>query len=167
MVIMELEEAKLSPAFTLIGLGGWIYWIVCVHRIHKILAELTHERYPITAAEAAGKHFIPFYNIYWIIKWPVEISRYLNDRQRVRMIHGAIVGVLLLLAALSRLVDGAVGLAMLFGVTLYISAKLKRHVQILKDAQPENLPPLPDPRVFGSPTEVPAELSQPLPTPIE
>ena len=92
LVVLQLDEDKCESGLTLIALGGWIYWLICVHRLHKILDELTTGRYPISPAEAAGKHFIPFYNFYWFFKWPMEMSRYLNGRDRVRMISGSLIG---------------------------------------------------------------------------
>ena len=60
---------------------------------------------------------------------------------------------MLLLSLLLRFVDGAVGMASLFGVTMYISAKVKKHVKALKVVSPDQLPPLPDPKVFSRPIE--------------
>ncbi len=153
-VFIELEEQSLNLVLTLVFLAGWIYWLLCVQRLHKVLADLTANRYPITPSEALGKHFIPFYNFfYWVFKWPAELSRYLNSRGRVRMISGYVIGALLLVATLFRFVDGAIGLAFLFGVMIYISAKLKRHVKLLVGTLPGDLPPLPDPGIFSRPHE--------------
>lgn len=147
-VILGLESQQVNGGLTIIAFGGGIYWLICVHRIHKILVELTRGRYKISAAEAVGMHFIPFYNLYWLFKWPNEMSQYLNGRGRIRMISGSILGLLLLFASLLRFVDGAVGLFLLFGITVYISGKLNSHVRALREGSAENLPPLPDPRMF-------------------
>jgi hypothetical protein len=66
------------------------------------------------------------------------------------MINGYLIGAVLLFALLTRFVDGAIGLAFLFAVTLYISAKLKKHVAEVKGVDPNKLPPLPDPDMFRS-----------------
>ena len=138
----------------LFGLPGIIYWMVCVHRLHKILGELTRGRYPISPLEAALKHIIPFYNLYWVFKWPGEFSDYLNRRRRVQIISGAALGGMLLLGLLIfRLFDGAIGMACLFGVTMFMSSKLKAHVKALKGVTADQLPPLPDPRIFSRPIE--------------
>lgn len=153
-VILGLDDQQVANGLTLIAVGGGIYWLVCVHRIHKILVELTRGRYKISAAEAVGMHFIPFFNFYWLIKWPNEMARYLNDRGRVRMISGYILGLLLVFAMLLRFLDGAFGLVILFGITVYISSKLNRHVRALRDGSADYLPPLPDPRIFGPPSQL-------------
>jgi hypothetical protein len=115
--------------------------------------ELAHNHYLYTPGEAAGKHFIPFYNMVWLFKWPSELSRYINGKGRVRMLSGGVIGTLLLLSVLVRFVDGAFGMAFLFGVMMYVSAKVKQHVKAVKGVTPDQLPPLPDPRIFSRPLE--------------
>lgn len=148
------SDAEWALAIGFIGLPGMIYWLFCVHRIHKILAEMTQGRYPISPGEAALKHLIPFYNLYWIFKWPGEFSDYLNRQRRVKMISGSLVGLMLLLSLLVyRLFDGAAGMAAIFGLTMFMSSKLKAHIKELKGLTAEQLPPLPDPRIFSRPID--------------
>lgn len=155
------EDPRLTVALALLSLPGIIYWMYCVYRLHKVLAEMTHGRYPNTPAETALKHLLPFYNLYWIFKWPGEFSDYLNRRGRVKIISGAALGVLLLLGFIVfRLFDGAIGMAWLFGVTMFMSSKLKAHVKALKGITPDQLPPLPDPTVFSRPIETSTSLAQ-------
>jgi hypothetical protein len=152
-LILELDEASIDFVLRLILIGGGIYWLVCIHRIHKILAELTRNRYSISPLEAALKHIIPFYNLVWIFRWPAELSKYINGRGRVNIISGYGIGTMLLLALLLRLFDGAIGMTFLFGVTMYVSAKLKQHVRAGRPVTADQLPPLPDPRIFSQPLE--------------
>jgi hypothetical protein len=77
-------DARVAASLGLLGLPGIIYWMYCIHRLHKILAQMTHGRYPNSPLETALKHLIPFYNLYWIFKWPGEFSDYLNRRGRVK-----------------------------------------------------------------------------------
>jgi len=159
-VIMDVDPAVMTLILTLVVLGGWIYFLVCVHRIHKILNELARNRYPYTPGEAAGRHFIPFYNFVWVFKWPGELSRYINGKGRVRMLSGGVLGTLLLLSLFVRFVDGAFGMAFLFGVTMYISAKVNQHVKAVKGITADQLPPLPDPRIFSRPVESAAPVAE-------
>lgn len=152
-VVLDLDERGIDLILRLIVVAGWIYFTVCVHRIHKILNELTHNRYPYTPGEAAGKHYIPIYNFIWLFKWPAELSRYINGKGRVRILSGGAIGAMLLLSLLLRFFDGAFGMALLFGVLMYISAKVKAHVKTLKGVTADQLPPLPDPRIFSRPIE--------------
>jgi hypothetical protein len=161
---VSTNDAELSIIFGLLGLPGLIYWMFCVHRLHKILGEMTNGRYPITPNEAAFKHLVPFYNFYWIFKWPSEFANYLNSRRRVSMISGAALGVVLLLGMLVfRLIDGSIGMAWLFGLTMFMSFKLKAHVKALTGITPDQLPPLPDPTIFSKPIETSASLAQETP----
>jgi MFS family permease len=150
-LLLGLEKESFQFVFVIIVIGGWIYWLVCVHRFHRILAEMTADRYPIQPAEAVGKHFIPFYNLYWLFVWPSSLSLHINERGQARMVSGYLVGFLLLVSLLLRYVDGAVGLALTFAVGMYISAKLRKHMRAVKGVAPEMLPPPPpDPSLFRS-----------------
>jgi hypothetical protein len=93
-------DTQWQQAVGFLGFPGIVYWMFCVHRIHKILAEMTGGRYPISPLEAALKHLIPFYNLYWVFKWPGEFSDYVNSRGRVKMISGSLIGLMLLLSLL-------------------------------------------------------------------
>lgn len=152
-VILDLEEVRINGVLTLLMIGGWIYWLVCVHRIHKILAELTRNRYPISPGEAAAKHIIPIYNLVWVFRWPAALTDYVNRQGRVRMISGSVIGAMLLFSLLLRMVDGAFGMAFIFGVTMYVSNKVKQHVKSGQGITADQLPPLPDPNIFSRPIE--------------
>ncbi len=161
-VLLDLDKESGRVVFVMIVLGGWIYWLFCVHRFHKILGEMTGHRYPIQPSEAVGKHFIPFYNFYWLFVWPSTLSKHINQSGQVNMIPGALIGFLLLVSLLLRYVDGAVGLALTFAVGMYISAKLRRHMKLVKGVTPEMLPPPPpDPSMFR------ADAAQASPAPAE
>jgi len=160
-LIRGWDLQAITAILILISLSGTIYWLFCVHRIHKVLRELTHSRYPVSPNEAAFKHFIPFYNLFWIFSWPTELSTYLNRQGRVSMISGNVIGAMLLLALLiTRFIDGAVGMTFEFAVTMYMAAKVKSHVKLLRGVTPDQLPPLPDPRIFSRPIE---SVSAPVP----
>jgi hypothetical protein len=147
MVTIELDSVVSRSVINLLWLAGWIYWLFCVNRFHRILREISRNQYPITSAEAVWKHFLPFYNLFWIFHWPNAMSDYLNRRGRVTMVSGNILGVFLLLSALvGRFFDTGVGLAGTFVVGMYISAKLRAHVEQI--ASRDQLPPEPDPSLF-------------------
>jgi len=150
VVLTGMDESPAYLLFLFIALLGFLYWLSCVHRFHKILREMSGESYGITPGEAVGRHFIPFLNLMWIFKWPAAFSEYINGRGHVRMISGNVIGLFLLISLLLRFVDGAVGLAFLFGVTLYLSAKLRRHMQLVQGME---LPPVPHASMFRQPQE--------------
>jgi len=151
MIALELDRDVGKSVLILIAIAGWIFWFFCVSRFHQILREMSRNNYPITSFEAVGKHFIPFYNFVWVFRWPAAMSEYLNRRDRVNMVSGNLLGLFLLLSAfISRLLDGGVGLTATFAVGMYISAKLRRHMELVKGLSADLLPPLPDETLFGS-----------------
>jgi hypothetical protein len=79
------------------------------------------------------------------------MSDYLNRRGRVKMVSGNLLGLFLLISLLvSRFFDGGIGLTGTFAVGMYISAKLRRHVEQI-GASRDMMPPLPDPSLFSRP----------------
>jgi hypothetical protein len=155
--VPNVDPAALEIFLVVVVLSGLAYWLFCIYRFHKILNEMSPSGYPVSPGEAVGKHFIPIINIVWIFQWPAEMSRYLNRRGRVQMISGNIIGLFLLLATLARFVDGAVGLAFTFGVTMYLAAKLRRHIELIKGSTPDMMPPPPDKDLFGYKPELRTE----------
>jgi len=143
----------LNVILVAVGILSLAYWLFCIHRLHQVMKELTSNRYPISPGEAVIKHFIPILSIIFLFQWPAEMSDYINGRGRVKMISGHVIGAMLLLSMIVRFFDGSFGTAFLFGVTMYVSAKVKKHVKTLKGATADQLPPLPDPRVFSRPVE--------------
>jgi hypothetical protein len=158
LVAFGLDQSLATSVLILIAIGGWIYWLFCVSRFHNILREISRNHYPITGAEAAWKHIIPFYNLVWIFRWPSTMSDYLNQRQRVTMVSGNLLGACLLISLLiGRFLDGGVGLTGTFAVGMYISAKLRKHLELIKGLSKDMLPPPPDPSLFR---QLPAEDNQ-------
>jgi hypothetical protein len=105
-------------------LSGWFYWLSCVRQLHELLANVTHGSYPITPNKAFGYHFIPLYNFFWVVRWPYElaelVTRWSPSR---RMSHWA--GLFLLASILLlKLVDSALGLAVMFSVGIYLNRRL-------------------------------------------
>lgn len=157
MLVFGLEGNDMTLGLIPIALGGWIYWLFCVHRFHKILAEMSQNRHEIAPNEAVWKHLIPFYNFVWIFRWPGALSRYVNGRGRIEMASGGVLGILLLMSILVlRFFDGAIGLAGIFSVSIYISSRLRRHVAALRGIAAEMLPPPPDQSLFGYTATQPA-----------
>lgn len=162
VAVAQDDEAITTPLL-LIAFGGWFYWIYCVHRIHKILAEVSGYRYPVEPGRAAARHIFPVYNLFWIFYWPVKLSHYLNARGRVSIISGYLIGAMLLLSLILRFLDGAIGMTALFGVTMYISSKIDKHVEAVKGVSPDELPPLPDPEIFSRPIETTSPSQETVP----
>ena len=121
------KEGGIPPLYLfLVSFVGGVYWFVCVHRYHVLLAHVPDWKHPISPGRAVGFHFIPFYNLYWVFKWPKEIAKFVNLR-----LHGAVmkpvpVGVAVLMALVLRILDPGFGLILLFFPLSYVSECLRR-----------------------------------------
>jgi hypothetical protein len=112
------------PAFV-----GFVYWLVCVHRYHLILADIPGVKYPVSPARAVGFHFIPVYNFYWLFKWPQVLAKFINVRLGRPLMKPGGVGFAVLTAFMVRfIVDAGLGLILLFVTASYISACLRHAV---------------------------------------
>jgi hypothetical protein len=130
-LVAEIVEVVLDPTaadeFSLplvaIGLAGWAYWFFCVYRIHAVLRAATDGRYPITPGTAVGFHFIPFYNLYWVFKWPNGIADFIGARRPGKGVPG-VVGFFLLCGSFLGRLDGALGMVVIFSTGVYITHSL-------------------------------------------
>lgn len=116
-----------TPYVLLISAINLSYWIFCIFRIHRVLVEATDGNYPIRPWKAAGFMFIPFFNIYWLFRWNNQIASFVNSQQqkvRVRRYLAPAVQLLGLIAA--RLVDGSLGLLILYGSLHTVKNKLSK-----------------------------------------
>jgi len=105
----EVETIASIP-LQLIWFIGFAYWLFCIHRLHRIISEATNEDYPITPGKASGFHFIPFYNIYWIFRWPSDLGDWLRKQRSSYTAIGGWLGLPMLGSFLAaRLLDAARG----------------------------------------------------------
>ena len=117
-------ETQPNLVFLLFVLATWIYWLWCVHRYHDILTSIPGYHHPISPGQAVGRHFIPFYNLYWVFKWPSEIATFVNWRTQTQAMNGWIVGLLVLAGFIMRSVDASIGMAVVFTGGVYISRRI-------------------------------------------
>ena len=90
------------------------------------MAHVPGWKHPISPARAVGFHFIPFYNLYWIFKWPREIANFVNARLHQPIMKPVAVGVAILAALVLRILDPGFGLILLFFPVSYVSECLRR-----------------------------------------
>jgi hypothetical protein len=107
--------------FLLMFVGG-VYWLVCVYRYHLVMQHVPGWKHPISPARAVGFHFIPFYNFYWVFKWPQEMARFVNWRFGKPVMKPQMVGLMIFAAFVLRfLLDPGLGLILLFLAASYVS----------------------------------------------
>jgi hypothetical protein len=124
----ELEKQGGIPPLYLfvISFVGGVYWLVCIHRVHVVIAQAPGWKHPISPARAVGFHFIPFYQFYWIFKWPAEIAKFVNSRLGARVMKPTAVGVAVFAALILRIFDPGFGLILLFFPMSYVSECVRR-----------------------------------------
>jgi hypothetical protein len=110
------------PAFV-----GLVYWLVCIHRYHVVLAHVPGWKHPISPGRAVWFHFIPIFVIYWVFRWPAAIASFVNQRLGAKVMNGWTVAACFFASLLCRLfVDAALHVTLLFFACTYISAFLQR-----------------------------------------
>ncbi|GEM_PF-6875130 len=142
MLIVEVVHAIMDPTGTkgdplikaiplvLIPLGGSIYWLFCVYRMHKVIAEATNSTHPITPRQAVGYHFIPAYNLIWLFKWPNQIAEFVNSRSPSKSMAKGWPGFFFLMGLLlGKVVSGGLGLATIFSVGVYLTEKIRGAIE--------------------------------------
>jgi hypothetical protein len=126
----ELAKAEFAipPLYLFLAVFvGTVYWLVCIHRFHVILQCVPGWKHPISPARAVGFHFIPIYYLYWIFKWPKEISKYVNWRFHLPVMKPYLAGSIILAGfVLGLFFDPGFGLIVFFMAISYISACLRR-----------------------------------------
>lgn len=127
---------------------GVFYWLHCVYRLHKIIREIEPD-YPISPEAAVGWHFPPFFSLYWIFKWPIEFSKFINRRGFTKIVPGGWVGLLLFACVTVGQAYWGAGLAAIFLVTWYLTDKLSYEVRY-HDVFPHEVGEPPTERIVGA-----------------
>jgi hypothetical protein len=132
LFILEVVWVSVDPAseeifllFCLVFGGGLFFYFFCVYRIHTVIAYATFFSYPITPLKAVGFHFIPFYNLYWVLIWPNKIAEVVNHKLASEEMRYWVPGLFLLVGSIFLKIDLSIGLALLFGGLDYITRKIK------------------------------------------
>jgi hypothetical protein len=121
------KEGGIPPLYLfLVSFLGGVYWLVCIYGIHVAMRFAPGWKHPISPARAVGFHFIPFYNLYWIFRWPKEIALFVNQRLQTKVMKPVAVGLAILAALVLRILDPGFGLILLFLPLSYVSECLRR-----------------------------------------
>jgi hypothetical protein len=122
----------------LVSMLGSCYWLFCVHRFHKMLAECTRCAYPISPRRAVGFHFIPVFEYFWFFRWTRQLARFLDEESGGKPTAKVWPGVLLTGIALLGWFPlfKSFRLFVVFGLGIYFTRKLRR---VLPECQPLSL----------------------------
>jgi hypothetical protein len=137
-LISEITNPSSSPdANQVAGLfhvAGTFYWFYLIYRMHKLVREMD-SHYTVSPAFSVLLHLIPFFNFYWIMRWPSELSRFLRNNG-VDIINGKLLGLLFLISFfISRFLDGSFGLTFVFILTTYMTNRLSLLAMRVKERQ--------------------------------
>lgn len=80
-------------------IAGWSYWLSCIHRMHDVMAKATKGGHSVPPNRAVCGHVLPFYNLFWVFKWPTEIARSIYECS-YQVISDKTYGIVLFLAFL-------------------------------------------------------------------
>jgi len=131
MMVFLLPQAVGELAVGLlivISVIALVWWCVCVYKIHKVLLKVTDHHYPISPARAVGFCFIPFYNLYWIFKWPSEVVHCVKSRGFSKFALAWLPGLVLLISFIAGRVEGTIGILLNFAVLSYLSGLIKKNL---------------------------------------
>ena len=109
----------------LLWLTVLLYWLICVWGLHAALERITSGAYPINPVAAAAYHVIPFFNLYWVFRWPGALSEFLNTHD-IRTASQLVLGGLILVSLLiGRLGWPVIEFLVLFGVLAYLYKRVR------------------------------------------
>lgn len=113
----------------LVSIIGSCYALFCVHRIHKVFAEYTLNRYPISPRKAVLFHFIPVFEYYWLFRWSHQIFNFIDGNEvsagkiKTKWWLGTLLTTVSILGWFTPF--KALRLFVLFGIGTYITRRLK------------------------------------------
>lgn len=137
-----LVAAPLNGSLALVfGLIGSCYWIFCVHRIHKVLADYTRCTYSISPLKAVLLQFVPIYEYFWFFRWTRQLGNFVeaeNGEFRMRKVWP---GLVLTAASIAGWLPPlkSFRLFLIFGVGFYFTRKLR---EVLPKSEPLPVPRL-------------------------
>jgi hypothetical protein len=90
--------------------------------------------YSTIARAAVVRHFIPLYNLAWLVIWPYRMVRFLDQHLRDASIApGILLGFLLLFSFAFRLADGGLSLLLIYWIVWYISSQVALLIEQTKN----------------------------------
>lgn len=125
------------PVF-LLGFVSFVYWLVCVHKLHVVLEHVPRWKHPVSAARAVWFHFIPIYSLYWLYKWPSEVARFVNWRLNGAGMKPRNAGILVIVSYVLCILFGPGGLILLYFALSHITLWVRRALAAPLRPPPEN-----------------------------
>jgi hypothetical protein len=108
---------------TIVGMAPGFYWFFCVWRMHRVLREASENAYPVGPLKSIALQFIPIFALYWSIRWPNQIAKFVRTIGNVKMLRfwpGFLLIVADVIDGLGNKMDGMQDIPFL--VPLFVSA---------------------------------------------
>ncbi|MDD5216690.1 MAG: hypothetical protein PHN49_12280 [Candidatus Omnitrophica bacterium] len=140
LTLISGEGQPLSQALNIlalsVNLAGFVYWNVCVYRLHQSVLMIAGGSYPISPGKAVGFGFIPVYTLYWRFKWPAEMLTFIQTRSGTKTIPRWLPGLGMLFSGMFLTVLPLIWYLVNFSVLAYLIKELKASLAV----QSEHLP---------------------------
>ena len=128
--LQKNPDAYFGPFSFAVHLGSMVFWFFCLHRLHLILKQITDATYPVSPGMAVGFHFIPVLNLWWLVKWPMDFSRFMKADGRVGVLPGLLLGFYLLVSTVLRFLDGGLSIILIMSLGLYLRNRLGSYLMV-------------------------------------
>lgn len=135
---------RITILYMLVWFSAVIYWMLCIRRIHRILASATSHAYPISARKAFWFQMIPVFSLIWNFRMIRQFAKFVESRSStaraarywpaIFLLLSSFLPTLFAVAVLTFFFDtfplglASAPLAVWFGVVHYLSRKTKQVV---------------------------------------
>jgi hypothetical protein len=121
------QLADIEGLVLLTSMLGSCYWLFCVYRIHKILAQYTARAYPVSPRRAIGFQFIPIFEYFWFFRWTRRMAAFVDSESGIPGMPKVWPGMLLTVTSLFGIWPSfkSVRLFLIFGFGIYLTRKLR------------------------------------------
>src|SRR5438445_10401100 len=119
----------------LVSIIGTCYWLFCIYRSHKVLAEYTGSKYPISPRKALGFQIIPIFQYYWFFRWTRQLAKFVDAESGEARMPRVWPGLLMSLSSLLGWNPAfkSLRLFLIFALGIYFTRKLR---QVLPACEP-------------------------------
>jgi hypothetical protein len=114
----------------LILIPTYVYWEICIYKLHAVLRDHTAGKYPITPRQAVGYGFIPFYHLYWMFRWTNQLVDFVNDADSSRRIRRGWPGSWLLFSELFWKFSSALSFLIKFIIGIRLTNQLRNTIEL-------------------------------------
>ncbi len=128
--IAALGAGSARGLYFLFGLPAFVYYFFVINRMIKVLEGEPGWSAEYTPAGVVWKQFIPLYGIFFLYQWTGDVERYINLRTGSSGRAGLLTFLGLFLGFMLRLVDGFLGLFVVFAAFYVLVIPLQKALSV-------------------------------------